>query len=93
MKKRQTSYASGLLRQHLVEYGQRPIFEHAVIAVGNQQISDSIDGPLSKFGTRVVEIAQIRRGEALDEVFFDTASTRDDTIDLKASAGVVISKR
>lgn len=63
--------------KHCVKDGDDPIFEFAVVVVGDDEITDTIHAGFTQCGTVKVESAHVGRGETFDEIFLDPAGGCD----------------
>ena len=73
-----------LLLEHFVEDWHYPVFEGAVIGVRDEQVASAIHAALSELcAGPLVEVAEISRCEALNDVLLNAASRRDDYIHLQ----------
>ena len=68
--------------EHGVEDGDYPVFEGAVVAVGDYEVADSVHTFGSKTGSRRGEGSEVGVSEAFDEVFFHSAGRGDDGGDM-----------
>ncbi len=75
-------FAFFLLYEHGVENGHHPVFEQAVVAIGHNEITYPIHTLSAERCAGRGERAEVGRGEALDEVFFDTTGCGDDCGDV-----------
>lgn len=62
-----------LLREHGVENWHDPVFEGAVVIVGYNEVSNSVEAFGAQLGACSAEGAHVGVAEAFDEVFFDAA--------------------
>lgn len=69
---------SFLLGEHLVEDGDDPVFEGAVVVVWDDEVADAVEALGAEGGAGGGEGGEVGRGEAFDEVFFDAAGGGDD---------------
>ena len=67
-----------LLGEHGVEDGHEPVFEGAVVAVGDDEVADAVEALGAQGGAVGAEGGEVGRREAFDEVFFDAAGRGHD---------------
>lgn len=71
-----------LLFEHFVEDGEQPVFEGAVIAVGDDEVADTVHALAAEGDAGCGEGAEVGWGEALDEILLDAAGGGDDCGDV-----------
>ena len=72
-----------LLLEHLVEKWLYPILKRAIVGVRDEQVSSAIHAALSELrACPLVEVAEISRREAFNDVLLNAARRRDDYIHL-----------
>lgn len=74
-----SAFTSLLLLKHLVENGDDPVFEGAVVRIRNNEVSNAVETLAAEFGSRGTEGTNICVTKALDEILFDATSRGDDT--------------
>ena len=67
-----------LLGEHGVEDGEEPVFEGAVVAVGDDEVADAVEAAVAEGGAVGGEGGEVGGCEAFDEVLFDAAGGGDD---------------
>ena len=72
----------GLLRKHGVEDGHEPVLELAVVIVGDDEVPDAVHAALAEVRAVEVEVCEVGRAEALDEVLLDAAGGGDEAGDV-----------
>ena len=67
-------YLLSLLLEHPVQNGGEPVFKHAVVVVGHQEVADAVNPLAAQLSPWQVKFTKIRGAKALDEVLFNAAS-------------------
>ena len=67
-----------LLGEHGVEDRDDPVFEGAVVAVGDDEVADAVHALFPQAGAVGAEGGEVGGREAFDQVFFDAAGGGDD---------------
>lgn len=70
-----------LFKQHLIQDRGEPVLKLAVVIVRNNEVANTIHALLPKSSTVQIEVSEVCLSQTLDEVFFDTASSRHNSRD------------
>ena len=63
-----------LLLKHPVQNWGEPVFKHAVVVVGHQEVADAVNPLAAQLSPWQIKFTKVRGTETLDEVLFDAAS-------------------
>ena len=68
------AYLRFLFLEHGIENGHDPVLKLAVVVVGHEQITDSVDALHSQILTSERKLTEVGRGKALDKVLLYASS-------------------
>ena len=71
-----------LLLEHLVQDGDDPVLEGAVVGIGHDQVADPVESLAAETGAVGAEGPHVRVAEAFYKVLLDAAGGRDDARDV-----------
>ena len=71
-----------LFGKHLVQYGHEPIFEFAVVVVGDDEVADAIHASATEICAIEIKVGEVGLSQAFDKVLFNAASRSDEGSDM-----------
>ena len=80
MNESQKTYFFFLLLKHVVEDRHDPVFEVAVVVVGDDEVASAVQTLQTEVTTIQIEFADVELAHALDEVLLDSSARRNHNI-------------